>query len=165
MHDLFLQNDRVKSLFLENDLVKLLCDLFLPELQRKRAGKGDGKDKGSLSSKAEQWKMEEDLLGFIKAICLYGCMASSGITLIDEAILVGLVKRTPTYAKKTLDLLTNLPGGYVRALQRRILHDVLLFFHENYFLGNSTLVSTFKQLCILVCNHVCYEDFEAQDKR
>jgi hypothetical protein len=50
----------------------------------------------------------------------------------------------------------ELDSSYVNALQQRVLYDVLMFFHENYFLNNNTLVNTFKQLCILACNCLCF---------
>eukprot|EP01114_Cavostelium_apophysatum_P014246 TRINITY_DN3646_c0_g1_i2.p1 TRINITY_DN3646_c0_g1~~TRINITY_DN3646_c0_g1_i2.p1 ORF type:complete len:2996 (+),score=922.89 TRINITY_DN3646_c0_g1_i2:247-9234(+) len=171
LHDLFLQNDQVKDMFLENNLVKLLCDLFAPELERKVPYLDDNEDEAefledlgiqdedeevpdnennteiSTATKAALrreriWKTEETVLAFLKAISLYGCMAASGIALIDDILV-------------TLDLEIGLPPDYVYRLQQKILYDVLLFFHENYFLNNSTLVSTFKQLCVIACDHFC----------
>jgi hypothetical protein len=63
-----------------------------------------------------------------------------------------------------MDLL-HLPVNYLKTIQRRILFDALLFFHDNFFLNNNLLVSTFKQLCILACNYLCYDEVnEAEDR-
>ncbi len=60
---------------------------------------------------------------------------------------------------KTLDLLVPvLSVGYTCALQRRILFDVLQFFNENNFMRSHHLVNTFKQVCILACNHLCWQE-------
>jgi hypothetical protein len=76
MYDLFLQSDKVKDLFLENGLVKLLCDLFARELRKKP------------DRESSNWAAEENIIGFLKAVSLYGCMTENGIYLLDEIVLV-----------------------------------------------------------------------------
>lgn len=100
LHDMFLQSDDIKDLFLEHELNKLLCDLFLPELERKQpAALEESIRKELFPEKAQeieekaprnkdQWRTEEDILSFLKAIILYGCMTNAGIALINDVLVV-----------------------------------------------------------------------------
>lgn len=87
VHDLFLQNDSVKCLFLDHDLTRLLCNLLCSKLERTvKLGvplvDETGQDKIG--------RMEEDILGYLKAIALYGCMTNTGIAIADDILVVKL---------------------------------------------------------------------------
>eukprot|EP01119_Soliformovum_irregulare_P013684 TRINITY_DN3666_c2_g1_i3.p1 TRINITY_DN3666_c2_g1~~TRINITY_DN3666_c2_g1_i3.p1 ORF type:complete len:2431 (-),score=776.48 TRINITY_DN3666_c2_g1_i3:1776-9068(-) len=237
LHDLYLQNDQVKQNFMVNDVIRLLCDLFSTELDRKemtvRENMGrkilfsspgnlgrrtsdspvarrpstdvhrtslqdevqleKGKDFDEFFSDEEkkpeekkggkiqvgeieiseedipeddpenipqispregddQWIVEEDIIAFLKAVTLHGCMTNNDISLVDDTLI-------------TLSLLTDLPTGYVQALQRKILFDVLSFFHESSWSRFPNLVETFKSLCLLACNFLCHDPVPSADPK
>lgn len=99
VHNLFLQNDLVKSSLLANGLIKLLCDLFYPEFEKKKKflkqNSNDIEDiRKSFFHKIipdKFWKIEEDILSFLKSIALYGCMNNSGISLLEDILLVIII--------------------------------------------------------------------------
>ena len=72
-------------------LVPCLCDLFVTEYQKKVVEfENQGAHREEQFAQESYWKLEEDLLGFLKAIALYGANTSQGIALLDDILVVSI---------------------------------------------------------------------------
>ena len=81
IHDLFLRNDKVKQQLLEQNFIKLLSDLLSKEFKKKT-------DILDISNSEKLWKTEENVLGLLQAVALYGCIYESNTQYLEEILLV-----------------------------------------------------------------------------
>lgn len=148
IHDIFLQNDRVKAILIDHHLIRLLCEVFIGEFNRRNKKQEQNDD--TLSSPSfspsnnnnnnnlPNIQVEGHILSFLKAITVHSC--THGRVRIVESIL------------HYMDMMFKLPSKYVRALQHRVISDVLVFFHENKFSSKLRFAPIFEKLCLLSVN-------------
>lgn len=147
LHDIFLRLDNGKLLLIKNDTIELLCSLLSSEYDLKAS-------ETSLSpldpDSIEAWQIEEDIMAFLRAICLYNCDLTFDANSLRFILLC-------------IHSL-NLPLGYSVVLQYRLIYDVLLFYQESS-LTDTRLLVLFERILILAIIHCGYLDTALREKR
>lgn len=91
----------------------------------------------------DMWKVEEDILSFLRAIAIYGCEQKQDLSVLNQILTA--IHNLP------------LPVAYVVALEQRMLSTILEFYLENDFPGKPDEFSNFfSALCVLALSHTVF---------
>ncbi|KYR01680.1 BEACH domain-containing protein [Tieghemostelium lacteum] len=151
IHNIFLQNDQFKNIMLENELVPRLVDILASNFQKRSNQIFNYNYNYNLRNDSdlkeeESWDAEESILSLLKEIALYGAKSQDGSTILRDILVI-------------LHLNTKMDQDYTCCLQRRVLFDVISFFHDNKNFGSiDSLVSSYEKLCVLTINTLCYQE-------
>ena len=133
LHDIFLHLDKGKLQLIKNDAIELLSALLASEYEHKHLAT----ETVDLDS-PDAWQIEEDVMAFLRAICLYNCDLSLDANSLRFILLA--INSLP------------LPPTYATVLQYRLIYDVLLFYQESS-LSDTKLLVLFERLVILSIVH------------